>query len=357
MLSVNETPFAAIGFAQKHRDGTEMAVLAVRGQLRLAPDGSLAVTSPGELVLADEYAGDPHATPLLRVGDLIPFKPAADVTVLAEAYAPGDEPAATWPVRVRVDGHEHALRVSGPRLWRPRDTGFALDDAEAVRRAPVDYRFAAGGLVIGDSSGEVDPYNPIGAGILDRRCTATDRSYPAPTLDSEAEPVRDPFSRPEPRGLGPVPPWWRWRQRWAGTYDDAWLAERHPQLPADFDYRFYQTAPPGLILPGYLRGDERVELAGLTPGGGQLGFTLPGIQPWALFQLVSGREVPVLLNLDGLHVDLRGDPPWRVELTWRAWIAAPPCDFAIDLFYASLAENAGLPTCDEQGLSSPEDPT
>jgi hypothetical protein len=56
MLSSNRTPFAAVGFAQKHRDGADMEVIAARGQLRLAPDGCLAMTSAGELILADAYA-------------------------------------------------------------------------------------------------------------------------------------------------------------------------------------------------------------------------------------------------------------------------------------------------------------
>jgi hypothetical protein len=76
MLASNATPFAAIAFEQKHRDGADMAVLAVRGQFHLSPDGSLRPSGARRLVLADEYAGDPHATPLLHPGDLIPFKPA-----------------------------------------------------------------------------------------------------------------------------------------------------------------------------------------------------------------------------------------------------------------------------------------
>jgi hypothetical protein len=147
------------------------------------------------------------------------------------------------------------------------------------------------------------------------------------------------------------------RRRWTGTYDDAWLADRHPQLPADFDYRFYQTAHPALILPCYLRGDESVELLGLTPGGGSLAFTLPGKRPWALFSWAGGRLVATGLNLDGLHVDLRGDPPWQVDLTWRAWVALGRGFSKIDLYYASLAATKALPACGERGLSSAEVPT
>jgi hypothetical protein len=350
MLAQNRTPFAALGFEQKHRDGADMAVLAVRGVFRLGPDGRLALASDQQLVLADEYEGDPHATPLLRVGDLIPFKPATDVTVLAEARAPGDEPRAGWEVGVRFGRVDHRLRVSGPRAWTAGASGFSLGEAQAALRVPVDYRFAAGGPILGDPDHDVDHKNPIGAGVIDARHTARDRSYPAPAVDSEAEPVGDAFARPEPQGLGPVPPWWMWRRRWTGTYDDAWLATRHPQLPADFDYRFYQTAHPALVLPGYARGDEEVALTGLTPGGA-LGFTLPGVAPWALFQWVDGSRASVRLHLDGVHLDVRDDPPWRLDLTWRAWVKMHVRVYRIELFQGTTERTSILPATDEQGAA------
>ncbi|XXT19586.1 DUF2169 domain-containing protein [Sorangium sp. So ce429] len=353
MLTSNITPFAALGFEQKHRDGDAMAVVAARGTLLLSPEGRLSIAPDQPLILADEYEGDPHATPMLRVGLLIPFKPAADVTLLAEGHAPGGEPAHVWQVGARVGETTRFLRAHAPRAFEPDAGGFRLSRGEPAARASIDYRSAAGGVVIGDPEGNVDARNPIGRGVLDGRHTPADRAYPAPTLDSETEPVGDPAARPEPQGFGPVPPWWQFRSRFAGTYDDAWLATRHPQLPADFDYRFYQTAHPGLVLPGHLRGDERVELQGLTPGGGALAFTLPGRALWAWFTWERGRRVPVRLHLDGLHIDVRGEPPWSVQLTWRAWVAMSQGFDRIELAAASLEEAAALPWCDERGLVSP----
>ncbi|KMO31200.1 hypothetical protein VQ03_27590, partial [Methylobacterium tarhaniae] len=89
MLIRNETPFAAMGFGQLHRDGAPMAVLCVRAGYVLNPDGSLQLAADQAIVLNDVYEGDPLRTPLLRVGDLIPYKPAADVTLLGAAHAPG----------------------------------------------------------------------------------------------------------------------------------------------------------------------------------------------------------------------------------------------------------------------------
>lgn len=164
----------------------------------------------------------------------------------------------------------------------------------------------------------------------------------------EAYGVADAEHRPE--GLGPVPPFWRARQRFAGTYDDAWLSARHPQLPADFDYRFYQCAPPPLALPHHLRGDETIELVHLLPGRDRFRFELPGTQPVARYEWLDGREVALRCNLDGAHLDLR-EPPVRVDLTWRAWLPVCPSFFKIDLTAASIDETATIPRSGLHGMA------
>ena len=51
--------------------------------------------------------------------------------------------------------------------------------------------------------------------------------------------------------------------KYAGTYDKKWQEERAPLLPRDFSKRFLNAAAPGLVAPGYLRGDETVIAAGV----------------------------------------------------------------------------------------------
>lgn len=357
MLARNDTPFAAMGFAQLHRDGGLMACLAVRASYILGADGTLDLLGKQEIVLADEHEGDPHRTPMIRVGDLIPFKPVADVTVVGSAHAPESRPAKIWTVALSVGGHSAALRVHGPRHWVPGLTllkpTWKLGEAEPAETVALDYGLAAGGRHLGDPGGEADRRNPIGPGIAHIEHTRPGRAFSAPQIDTAAAPVAGPYDAPEPQGFGPIPPWWVQRQRHAGTYDAAWKAERHPRLPADFDYRFYQTAHPSLILPGYLRGDEAVRVEGCRPGGKPLAFTLPGLVPVADHAWDDERAVRSRLNLDGLHLDLRGDSP-RLDLTWRGWIARCPAYLFAALSLVPLAEAAGLPTCDEHGLAEAE---
>lgn len=333
MLGRNDTPFAAIGFEQAHRDGMDMGVVAVRASYVLSPDATLSLADEQAVVLVDEYEGNPHRTPLLRTSDLVPFKPGTDVTALANAYAPGDRPLATWRASIAVGARRHEVRVSGPRDWRRTATGLIAGPPEPVRAVAIDWRFAWSDLAQDElADGEVAPFNPIGVrrpiSALEGRLDAEAQSLAL--VNDPQETDDDPNAKRTPQGFGPIPPFWRARQRFAGTYDDDWLATRHPQLPPDFDYCFYQAAPPGLVLPSHLRGDEEIVLASLLPSRERFAFAMPGVQPVACFAWTDGREVEMRLNLDGVHMDFRA-PPMRVDLTWRAWLPVCPSFLQIDL--------------------------
>jgi hypothetical protein len=43
----------------------------------------------------------------------------------------------------------------------------------------------------------------------------------------------------------------------------------------------------------------------------------------------------------GCIFDLRDGPPWRVDLTWRAWLVICPQFFKIDLFYTAVEGGSG----------------
>jgi len=57
------------------------------------------------------------------------------------------------------------------------------------------------------------------------------------------------------------------------------------------------------------------------------------------------------MNRDGLHIDLRGPPPWRVDMTWREWIVICPRFFKIDLFFCRLAAIPDIPGVGQSGLT------
>lgn len=355
MLSRNDTPFAAIGFGQTHRDRTDMAVICVRGSYIIDAYGALKPADVQKIELADVYESDANRSLLVRVGDLIPFKPQADVTVLGTAYPPGGRAAESWDVSVAITDHHVALTAHGPRAWEPALNLFRptwkLGRSRPAASVPLDYRHAAGGRFIGDPEGGCDPRNPIGPGILHAEFSRIGQPLRAPQIDSSRVPVAEPFATPQPQGFGPVPPSWLWRECFCGTRDEAWQRQEMPYLPADFDYRFYQTAHPDLVLP-HLSGDERIHLARMVPGGGKLVIDLPGLVPVARHTWFDGRSVDARLNLDGVHLDLRApEGPWRADFTWRGWLAQCPVYQGAVTSIATLADAVGLPGYDEFGLT------
>jgi hypothetical protein len=354
MLIRNDTPFAAIGFSQLHRDGMEMAVTAVRARHNLAPEGQLHLADRQEIALSDVYEGDPQQTPLVQVGDLIAYKPATDVTLLGTAFVPSGGAARSWGVSIAIGAHEASLRVHGPRQWEPTlkllKPTWKLGAAEPVASVHLDYRLASGGRVAGDPEAASDQRNPLGPGLIHEDWTPIGKALRAPQVDSTSAPIVSPLDRPEPQGFGPVPPHWLWRERYCGTRDERWRRERCPQAPADFDYRFFQTAHPDLILP-HLVGDERVRLEGLVPGGAPLAFELPAIALVVHHEWRDGRRVTARLRLDGLHLDLRApDGLWTVDLTWRGWVVRCPAYRGASLATVDLGAAAELPSSGEHGL-------
>ncbi|WP_180899179.1 DUF2169 family type VI secretion system accessory protein [Martelella soudanensis] len=358
MLDRNTTGFAAIGFEQTHRDGGPMGVVAVRGCYDLSADGSLTLAPTQELVLADEYEGDPQARPLIRCSDLVPFRPKADITVLTRTYPRAADTATGWKTGVKLGDHAYVIDVTGDRRWSFSESGgWQLAPPNSLSRTLVDYRIAASDTVEGAPPDDSIPDNPLGARRLEARYLDQEKTWPHPMLfsasDTQGREAMD--ARHEVAGFAPVPPFWRLRQQYAGTYGKAWLENRHPRLPEDFDYAFYQYANPRLIYPGYLKGDEEVFLAAVLPGGRNLVFNLPGVRPVAHYQWIDDREVFVRLNCDGVHVDTR-EEPFTVAITWRAWLPVCPQFFKIDLFAGSLDEARTYPVSTLHGLEGTEEP-
>ena len=167
---------------------------------------------------------------------------------------------------------------------------------------------------------------------------------PAPQIEAADRPLGNWQDDPAPAGLGPLSPAWKARHLHAGTYDQAWLDDRHPLLPADFDDRFSQCAPADQVVTPWLRGTERFELVNLHADHARLTGTLPGIMPGLAIQRRGQPAERIGLNLDGVHFDVR--PGWdRVVLTWRARVPMPEAG-GVRLTLgerARLAESALLP--------------
>lgn len=349
MLHDNNTPVAAIGFEQWHPNGATMAVISARGRIRVEPDGVQSFEDGLDLILADEFAGDPHKTSMRYCNDLIPFKPSADITLNAHLHS--QEPARFLKGAVQIGDKHVEISGCGPRHWF-YDRGWRLSAPEPIDQLALCYTKASGGRIVGHPDGDVDPRNPIGSGVIHPDYTPKTVEVRAPQILALPLPAAlDPQRPPAPAGFGPIPPWWQSRQQFVGTYDDNWIANVHPRLPADFDYRHYQTAHPDLVLGHYLSPGMTLHTQGMRSDHQGLTIQIPDVVPYATFSFTDGRQVQVRLHMDGMHVDLTQSTP-VYDLTWRAWIEICPAFYRIDLDMARSARVAemGLPISGPDGL-------
>ncbi|MCA9643285.1 MAG: DUF2169 domain-containing protein, partial [Myxococcales bacterium] len=125
--------------------------------------------------------------------------------------------------------------------------------------------------------------------------------------------------RREVRGAGVLPfaalhPFQAPRNEQMGTYDEAWLRDRWPYFPKDFNFDYYNAAPIQQRLER-LNGDEEVGLEGFFDDS--VRTRLPGITTRAFAQCSVAfgyRFVELALRLDTLHIDLATN---SIQLVWR----------------------------------------
>jgi hypothetical protein len=162
-----------------------------------------------------------------------------------------------------------------------------------------------------------EPNNPVGRGFWLERSQAV--GQPLPNVEHPEKRLERWDDRPPPTGCAFVSADWASRTKFGGTYDANWQANRLPLLPEDFDYRFFQTAPPDQQTPEYLRGGESVNVTGVTPEGTWV-FRLPTdeVEIRTLMTREEIRSAAAVLDTVILEPDVR-----RVALVWRAKIELP----------------------------------
>ena len=303
--------------------------IVVRATVDIVPGGlSTLAEKQLPLNLTDQYFGNPVESSLKYPSDLAPFKPKADIILVATAYPPNVSSLA-WNVGVTVGRHRKTLAATGPRFWKKGLFGWSPSALEPATKLPIRYENAYGGAhTVLDKQGEPTVIdlcrsNPVGKGWLSpiaRRTMGDIKTLPAAQFYSKASDLPPVFGREYAvEGFGAIAPTWSSRQRYVGTGEKS---AAHCADPASLDIHplFYNCAHPDLVVP-YLTGDETVQLLNLTPDE-VLEFQLPGktVQITAQFGKPS-ESVPVPAFLDTLIIepdDLRATMVWRSTIPVEA---------------------------------------
>jgi hypothetical protein len=302
------------------RDGRELLVVIVKATYDLPSDGEPATFAARQqpLVQADVFSGEPGLSAPLFESDYAHRKPCCDVLLLGRAHAPGGREVRRLPVGLQVGPMCKRFLVTGHRSWGAGLLGVSAGEPQPFSTMPISYDCAFGGTdrTREASDGRVETYleNPVGRGHGLHK-EAID-GQPLPNTEQIGEPVTSPRGRYRPAAFSPIGRWWRPRCDWAGSYDQRWLDETAPFWPDDFQWRYFQAAPPDQVVEG-LRGDEPVLLEHLTPDG-RRAFRLPGRQVSATFVPHVGKDVRVPAMLDTVVLE---PDEGRFTLTWRASLA------------------------------------
>lgn len=318
MELLNATRLAAAYTQGLAPDGRESLVVIAKGCFDLPLDGREArlLEVQQALLMADTFLGEPGLSAPLREMDFAPVKPFCDVLVLGKAHAPGGRPASQITAGIRVGRVAKAFSVLGPRHWQPGLLGVAPGLPQAFIEQDISYAQAFGGShpVKGNPQQQhcyLD--NPAGCGWYPRNMDSADMlGMPMPSTEVLGKPVDSPHGDFRPMALGPIGRHWPERAAFAGTYDEAWLADCFPFLPADFDNRYFQAAPADQQTE-YLKGGEEVVLLNLTPQE-RAGFRIPTLEVPVTFFLNKGGHETVHAVIDTLLIDTDAN---QVQLTWR----------------------------------------
>jgi len=275
----NKSSLLAEALPMMDHEGNPVLVVLVKGTFSVGTDGAVTpVGKPIPVAYGDEpcYAG--KGVSARWESDVVPFKPRGDIVLTGKVHAPGEQPAQWVDVTLRIGSLIKSLRIFGDRKWVCDGKKLTSNLTSPIPFQTMDLvpDRAFGGMDV--RTGATCAENPAGRGYFDQEVVEDPEAAFLPNIEDPKNLIRHWKDHPRPVGLGVVGKGCSPRFGYLGTYDETWEKERAPGLPVDFRPDFHNAAQPDLQVPGYLKGDEEVELINLTYDE-RLRFRLPGVLP------------------------------------------------------------------------------
>lgn len=216
----------------------------------------------------DDVHYDTNSGSVKYESDLAPYKPKTDIIINATAFTPYNKPMPFFNVAIQVGSLSKVLRIYGPRNWQYTLLGWTLCHPKPITSLDIRYEYSSGGHYTIEGQVFTSKYNPSGMGWYPieylKQCNKT--LLPAPQIESINMPIENILYLTIPEGFGFFGRSWHQRIKFSGTYDQEWVNKRHPYLPGDFNFNYWNGAHPSLQMPHPTPGDEiPVTLQGLLP--------------------------------------------------------------------------------------------
>ncbi|QSQ15000.1 DUF2169 family type VI secretion system accessory protein [Myxococcus landrumensis] len=316
MEVIHDTPFDARLMPILDKDGSEARVVVLKATYEMVSRGVLRIAEEQvPITTVDEHMGDPASSSVRHESDGAYFKPSTDVVVVGSVFAPKGRAVRSCLAGLAIGRTSKVVQVFGDRYWSCGLMKPMISEAKPFEETPICWERAFGGVDPWASPGKVgrwEPRNPIGTGFRVNLRAENIDGVMLPNFEDPGNLITSWKDKPSPQGLGFTGRGWMPRRQYSGTYDEAWRKYRMPIPPSDFDYRFFQGAPEGLVLPEILRGGEFVRALQFSKEGVDE-FRVPRLN--VCFHAVSkGRRVQLEGRLDTLVLQLASR---RVILTWR----------------------------------------
>ena len=263
----------AISF--KGPDRLSFLTIVVKGTFAIPEQGqALSTDAQAPIAYGDEPFDKENGGSIKFESDIAPFKPRADIVLVGNAYAPPSKLVTGIDVCVRIGSFQKVLRVLGDRTWQSSTFSAARSTSPVpFEKMPIIYERAYGG--IDTVGGGYCSRNLVGCGYVAKPTKKNVVGKRLPNIEDPRNPIQSPKDHPDPMGYGFYGRTWEPRCGFLGTFDDHYRKTIAPDPPPDFKFDYYNGAHPDMQLPGYLKGDESIELINLSEKG-ILKFQLPG---------------------------------------------------------------------------------
>ncbi len=145
---VSTCPLRVASIVWRPRAGAWALTIVCKATFRLAPGVCTLAEPQEEPAESDDHWDDDPTRSLHAAGDLVPFKPRADVLLVGHAFAPGGQPARVLRAHLAVGAVDKSVEVWCDRIfWHDGQ----LLEGQPFARMQLRYERAAFG-----------PANPVG---------------------------------------------------------------------------------------------------------------------------------------------------------------------------------------------------
>lgn len=301
---LNATNMQAAYTQGTDKDARDSLVVVVKATFNIPLDGGDATLAAEQktLIMADTFTGEPGRSAPIYEADFAPIKPRCDVLLVGSAHAPNGEPATRVPVGLMVGSMIKRFVVVGDRQWQGNGASTTPGRPAPFVQMPISFDRAFGGVDhFHEDPDQHSAYmaNPIGKGY--RRNVQFIEGAAVANNEELERPITAPNQDYPPLSFGVVGRNWLPRYPLAGTYDQNWIDNVFPFLPADFDNAYFQAAPLDQQIP-YLQGGEQVALANLSKHG-NLRFKLPNQDMPIVFFYKKGGKFETRGVIDTLVIE------------------------------------------------------